>query len=220
MNDGVDMALSVEFRAVFDEVPRSLDEYLTGISRSMMLNAASFFLGFSNNNSQSGTPEKLVEIFFCTENRAPAIEIYQRLKRLEREHGAELRIINPQSSLQLFEYCFNHLTEESRQAKPEAEINIFKAYLLLNQLNTTKEQVAFTSVEELPKDIKLAGMFLSQSYPYSDLCHYDTAEIFVGQVIKSIFLFELLESSDLARPLLNASMNTFRVQVGKTTTKR
>ncbi|MBW8050174.1 MAG: hypothetical protein FVQ77_07525 [Cytophagales bacterium] len=202
MEKGLHLKLLVEFSAVFDEEPKDLETYLTGISRSMLLNVAAFFLGFSNRKSKYENYKNLLETFFCAENNSIANQIYFKLMKLEDDKRKEIIIIQPQSSLQLFEYCFDNLSNDETQKKAEAEVNIFKAYLYLNEQNTTKEQTAFISTKNLPQWLRIAGISLSQSYPYSELINYDIKEVFVGQIIKSIFLFEFLETNPKTQLLL------------------
>jgi hypothetical protein len=136
MNDVFNLKLIVEYSAVFDEEPKDLKTYLTGISRSMLLTAATFFLGFSNRKSKFEDYKDFLGMFFCQENNQLANEIYFKLNALIQKRQAELIIISPQASLQIFEFCFDNLTDEDTQEKAEAERNIFKAILLTNERNT------------------------------------------------------------------------------------
>lgn len=209
MNDGFSLKLIVEYSAVFDEEPKELKTYLTGISRSMLLNAATFFLGFSNRKSKFEDYKEFLGMFFCQENNQLANEIYFKLNTLRQKHQAELIIISPQASLQIFEFCFDHLTDEDKQEKAEAERNIFKAILLTNEHNTELQKVSSESTKNIPQGLRFAALSLSQSFAYSDIINYEISAVLTTQVIKSIYLFEFLEANPQTKILLQAFLNYF-----------
>lgn len=215
MITGFENVLLAEFKTVFhDEEPRSLEQYLTGISRSILLQVGAYFLGFSNQKLAYGSYKTLLETFFCSENNAFANKVYDRLQNLEKQEqekgrNPHLVIINPPSSLQLFEYGFEYLTEEETQSKAEIEVNLFKAYLLLNQQNTSKDVIAKRTTENLSKELYLPALIFAQSYPYSDLINYETTELITAQIIKSFYLFEFLAENDETRALLDSFLQYY-----------
>jgi hypothetical protein len=198
------MGLIAEYNKVLGEEPKDIDHYLNGISRHGILQAGAFLLGFKVQKSQYQNYRELIKMFFRTENAEFAKRMRSGLDKLEAESGAEIVVINPQTSLNLFQYAFEHLNDEETQSEVEIEQNIFLAYLALNQLGTQKESIAFSSSKSAPEQLRLAAMFFSQSYPYSDIVNYDEVKLFTGQLIKAILLFEYLESNDRTKPLLNA----------------
>lgn len=204
------MKLQVEYSLVFDDTPLEIKDYLTGISRSMLLEIASFFLGFENRNSKYNDLKEFFSNYFRQENSLFANKIYLKLKNVSNEKNAELNIINHQTSLQLFEFCFDNLTEENTQTGAEAEVNIFKAYLALVEQNKYKEEISSLSIKNLPIELQFAGISLAQSFPYSDLLNYDKIEVFVCQIIKSVYLFEYLESNQRTKPLLAHFLQYFK----------
>src|SRR5689334_6475668 len=105
MTSGFTMDLLVTFSEVFDEQPKDLKTYLTGISRSKLLNIGAFFLGFSNRNSEFQDYKEFLGMFFQQENNNLANEIYTKLNELSQRENAELIIITPLTILQLFEFC-------------------------------------------------------------------------------------------------------------------
>jgi len=202
MTSGFTIGLLVTFSNVFDEEPKDLNAYLTGISRSKLLNVGAFFLGFANRNSQFQDYKDFLSMFFRQENNQIANEIYVKLNNLQQKENAELKIVNPLTFLQLFEFCFDNLTEEDGQTEAESEVSIFKSILYLNEQNIKIQNVAFTSTEKVELELKPAAMSLSQSFPYSELINNDISEVMAGQMIKSILLFEFLESDPRTHTLL------------------
>ena len=216
MTSGFTIDLLVTFSEVFDEEPKDLKAYLTGISRSKLLNVGAFFLGFANRNSEFKDYKALLSMFFRQENNLLANEIYAKLNKLQQKENAELIIVNPLTFLQLFEFCFDNLTEDDSQTEAESEVNIFKSILYLNEQNIKFQNVAFTSTQDVGDVSKLAAMSLSQSFPYSELINYDESEVLAGQMIKSIFFFEFLESDPRTNTLLTEFLKHFESQDWKT----
>ncbi len=203
--------LLAEFSAVFDEAPKSLDEYLKGIDRQTFLNAVAFLLGFSNRNSEYDSHHTLLSMFFNAENNELANQINDKLNVLQQKYGSSPLIVNPLTALQLFEYGFDHLNEESTQSKSETEVSIFKAILAQNEANTQAQQLGYDSTEALEMPAKLHAMTFATLLPSSELVNYDLYEVAATQLIKSIYLFEFLASNERTQPLLDAFLQKFKV---------
>ncbi|MEJ7827713.1 MAG: hypothetical protein WKF91_05950 [Segetibacter sp.] len=209
IGDGVTMGQLLEFEVAFpQEKPRELEEYLVGGSRDIILNVAAAFLGFKNQNSRFKQSKHLLEAIFSAENNAFAKEVYDKIKYIEAQ-GKEVGIVNPISSLKLFETFFQSEVQEATQTHAEFEVNLFKAYLALNSKFTDAQKVAFSSVEDLDNDLKSPMMIFCMYYPASDKVNYSMEEIWVTQTIKSIYLFQFLESQDQTRPLLEVFLKHF-----------
>ncbi|MBL0202373.1 MAG: hypothetical protein IPP81_20110 [Chitinophagaceae bacterium] len=209
MKDGITIDILVEFEAVFDEPPKSLKEYLTGISRSTLLNVAAFFLGFSNHSSKYGKYEDFLSMFFCKENQLIANQIFRKLQILEQRNQAKLLITNPITILELFEFVFENLDEQETQSSPEIEVNVFKSLLLINQHLVLAQSPSGTSTKDVPEYLRVAALSLSQSYPYTDLVNYDASEVLAAQMVKSIFLFEFLAENKKTASLLSQLLEYF-----------
>ena len=218
MRKGVKHFLLAEFKTIFhDEEPSSLDVYLEGISRSMLMHVGVFFLGFSNQESEYEDFKKVLSSFFGPENEGFANDLNARFEKLKDENtkdgsAPDILVINPPSSLQLFEYGFENLNDVKTQSKQDAEINIFKSYLILNERNAEKDIVAIKSTINLPKDLSFAAMSFAQSFPYSDLINYDVAELVTSQWIKAMYLFEFIESREETKPMLVEFENYYAVE--------
>ena len=202
MKSGFQQKLILEFREIFDDEPKTLSEYLNGISKTKMLMAGAHFLGFDNRKSKFHDHWEFFSMYFCGENNALANSHYKQVVKLEADRKASIIIVNALSSLQLFEYCFENLNETDAQTNAEVEVNLFKAYLLLNQLNTEKDSIASKSCDALGTEFKFAGLTLAQSFAYSDIANYNLAETFTCQFVKAVYLFEFLTSNKETENLL------------------
>lgn len=199
----------LEYEVAFPgEEKLSIEQYLGGGSRSMILNSAVFFLGFKDSKSKYADNREFIGMFFREENSSLANQVYDRIKELEKKNIL-ISIINAYSSLKLFEYYFSKAEEPEMQTQAEFEVNLFKAYLVLNSEFTEKQRVAFPSVQESDEELKIPMMLFCMEYPVSDKSNYDISHIWVTQIIKSIYLFQFLETHEKTRPLLSAFLSYF-----------
>lgn len=198
----------IEYKTIFEDEALNLDEYLNGISRDQLIKCAIFFLSFSNKNSEFEHYSNLLQMFFCEDNAQFKENVISKIQAHERKGFTNISIINVRSSLVLFEYAFENLNEDHTQSYSEAEINIFKAYLLINQDLLEKEE----NIEKtLPNnDIKFPALSLTQSFPYSGLQNYNLTELVATQMIKSILLFEFLDACESTRYLLEQYLQQYQ----------
>lgn len=205
----VTMGQILEFEAAFPgEEKLTVEQYLAGSSREMILNAAAFFLGFKNQKSKFDDNREFLGMFFRAENNGLANQVYERIKEFEKK-GIRIGIINTYSSLKLFEYFFSRPEEPITQTEAQLEINLFKAYLVLNSEFTKKQSVAFPSAQESDEELKIPMMMFCMQYPVTDKSNYDINQIWATQMIKAIYLFQFLESHEKTKPLLAAFLAHF-----------
>ncbi len=201
--------LLLEFAVAFPgEQPRRPEEYLMGGNRDLVLNAASFFLGFKNRDSRYVNNRDLLGMFFRQENRDFATAVHERIRIQERQ-GRQVQIINPYTSLKLFETFFQIVDNDVTQTPQEFEINLFKAYLVLNSNFTSRQMAATTSTTELEEELKIPMLFFCMSYVASDVTNYDLSELWITQTIKTIYLFQFLERDARTQRLLAAFLTHF-----------
>ena len=215
MKTGVQQKTILEFREVFEEEAKPLGVYLKGISRAKMLMVGAHFLGFDNRKSKFHNHKEFFSMYFCAENNALANSIYKQVVKLETDGQASIIIVNALSSLQLFEHCFENLDETDTQTNAEIEVNLFKAYLFLNQLNTEKDSIASKSCKALGVEFQFAGMTLAQSFAYSDIENYNLAETFTCQFVKAVYLFEFLSTHKDTEKLLEEFLKRFACKTWK-----
>jgi len=199
----------LEFETLFPhENPLSPEEYLKGGNRSLILDIATFFLSFKTQNSKYHSSKNVLEIIFGENNNGFANDVYNQILAIEKK-GAKVTIINPQSSLDLFEYFFRLDEYEQTQDPDEFEINFFKAYLVFNSRFTKEQLKAFSSTKDLEEDLHYPMMIFCSSYPYTDKVNYDINGIWITQVIKSVWFFEFLEKNKQTLALLEVFLNYF-----------
>nr|WP_292968903.1 hypothetical protein [Allomuricauda sp.] len=216
------MELSGRIVITFDDVlpgekPLSLDEYLDGISKEMLIKFSSFILGFSR-NSEFENPSAFLRMYFSKENKDFANEVFENLSSFakESEYGiATYSFPYIVSSLSFFEYAHDKDYGETKSfSNPEMEIKIFKAYLLLNKFNTTdRTPILNESTKHLKGEISkypvayIIGLLLNNS----DFSNYEIRKVFVTQTIRAISFFEFLAKTPEAHELLEAFFNEYGI---------
>lgn len=155
----VQLEIVLEFESIFpNETPCTPNEYLKGENRDVILRVASFFLGFHIQNSEYEDNQTLLKnIFFKEkENEAFARNILQKINDIEKKEQRKVTIINPLTSLMLFELFYDKKAEQERTQQPaEFERNLFKAYLVLNSQYLSKQKIAIESTRQLDEEKKL-----------------------------------------------------------------
>lgn len=207
----------LEFEVAFpNEQPKTVEEYLKGGSKELILNAAAHFLGFKNQKSNYEDPKQALEMFFRTENQGLASEVYKNIITINKP----VHIFNVYSSLKLFEIFFKVNSEEENQNEAEFEVNLFKALLVLNSSFTKNQFTTFHSTIGLPKELKLPMMLFCGSYPISDKINYNINVLWTSQFIKAMYLFQFLESDPRTQQLLLEFLNRFECTNWKEYLKR
>lgn len=205
----VGMVQLLEFKVAFPgDKPLSVEEYLKGGSKAMILKVAAFLLGSKSQDSKYHDNREFLGAIFGPENNALANSVNDKITEIERK-GTRVRIINTYASLKLFESFFTKEEEPETQTHDEFETNIFKAYLTLNSEFTKNQDAAISSTEELEDELKIAMMMFCSDYPISDKENYDIKQVWGSQMIKTIYLFQYLERNVATRPLLSAFLAYF-----------
>jgi len=199
----------LEFQILFpDEIPMSPVEYMKGGGRDVILKSALFLLSLKPDSTREKDNQIFLSKFFSNENNHFARYVANRIQTLENE-GMFVLINNPLTSLKLFEYFFSKDEDEKTQSDVDFEINLFKAYLVLNSEFARVQQKAFSSTEGLESEFQLSMMMFCAEYPSSDKTNFDIKQIWGTQMIKSVYLFNFLESNSVTKPLLDAFLLSF-----------
>lgn len=193
--------IKLEYRNLFDEPALSIDEYLEGVDKKFILQAM-ILLSNGWGEYQDDIYTFLIK-FFSTPNQILAQQLYSRIFKMGEEIYFKTKvipkytIINVQSSLAFFYYVFQKEDTPnllpSKLSNAEAEIRIFKAYLLFNeQLNY--DDVTINSTSELSdKVFKGSSMFFTNSFSYFEYTNFDINKISITQAIKAVKLFSFME---------------------------
>ena len=205
----VTMGQLLEFEVAFPGEPRySVEYYLMGGSKELILNTAAFFLGFRNQRSRYAGTREFLTMYFRGANQELASQIYHRIHEFEKA-GVTIGIINAYSSLKLFEIFFNRKSEQETQTDKEFEVSMFKAYLVLNSEFTERQKIAFPSSQNSDDKLRVPMSMFCMHYPIADKTNFDILQIWVTQLIKAIYLFQFLEVNAKTQPLLEAFLKYF-----------
>ena len=212
------MKLVVSFKMAFpDEKPKELSEYLKGISKETLLQVSPFFLGFNSTKSEYSNIGKFLEMFFSQSNILIAQQIFKNISNDAQEHGYNIdnyEIPYSVSSLSFFEYIFDSSIEtENILTNEEAEINILKAYLFINQHNTEERGLlSASSTEHLDIKYKAPAVLLTIHLNNFDLTNYNIAKVFTTQLLRAIYFFTFLEEREDTKQLITEFYQVYGVQ--------
>ncbi len=211
--------LGVTFEACFPEEERkSLDEYLSGISRETLLKTGSHFLGFDTEKSKYSDVVAFMNMFFSQGNQDFAQDAYQNLvnyvAQAEYDIG-DYEIPYVGSSLLFFEYVFDNVSEdiETEKTNEEMERDMFKAYLHLNQVAFTDRGIAQSEADEKSgiKFTPAQALLMLQFHNY-DFINYRTDKVFTCQFLRALSYFEFLSGIERCKPLLIAFYEHYGVE--------
>lgn len=219
--------IPISFEACFPgEAPKDLKAYLKGADKATLLKIGSFFLGFKIQNSKYSNLISFLDMFFSDENQDFKAEIIKNLGVYISEGNRtsdDYEIPYVISSLSFFEFVYDNIDEKQTQtlSYPEIEQNVFKAYLLLTQINTVERGKL---LEKNIKDNKLvlsaAEILLVNQLHNYDVTNYRIDKTFTCQFLKSIYFFEFLEGREDTSELLKSFYNFYGVKDYKDYLKR
>lgn len=207
----------LQFSDVFSEQPKTLAHYLQNIPKSVLLKAASHFLGYFNRQSKYvDNYMDFLLMYFQKDN----LEIFQvvvsAIKKMESQFPEwKVRIVNHQTSLILFEYAYQHGLEIEKQIDFDTklfEINLFKAYLLINEDLDKKQTAEIKKLEGFPPHDKIRKIMLILSLPDMDLINHNETDVFVCQLLKANWLFSFLKIEPRCQPILSALFQHYQAE--------
>lgn len=204
------LARFIEFEQAFDEPKSHWQSYLSGIDNDTLLLAATHFLGrheLASNDYYSD-----MEQIFGPHNANASEKIFRRLAQLERQLNSKLKLVHPKSALRLFEYGFQRTDEPRTQSEPEVELSFFKAFAAQNDEYGAEQN---TSVDEAIEQgvSKIAMLSLAGAHSDFDLVNVNTPRVLLMQLLKSVRLFQFLESDATYYPLLTAFLQQYQCPV-------
>lgn len=183
--------LRLEFEHVFpDEVEKDIIEYLKNISAFTLLN----IIGFSNTHPQPNFDN-------FASNLDIRKDIIDRVIKYSRENNIEEkpRLVSREGSLRLAEIILSNrkeLIEENKNDDRDTdEINIFKAFLVINkEVNSKQKLIASEDNFE-----KLVDMCIAMTFSTSDFGIFENNDLEFGKlvyatIIRFEFLVEFLQS--------------------------
>lgn len=187
------MVYRLEHSAMFPaEKTATVESYLKGIKRELILRTGSYLSAFDKKNPAVRDNFTVLSKWFNAENNGFANDIYKELKRLDKKENRETIILNIYTTLKLLEKGF-HQKDDENLTNTEIEKRIFKAYLLLNEIDNNKDNDIFKSLEDQEKDIKWPLLVFTQTFRYADISNYSLREVYSEQLVKATQFFKFLE---------------------------
>ncbi|WP_289038512.1 hypothetical protein [uncultured Zobellia sp.] len=189
----INTILRLEFEHVFsDEEPQELLSYLGNVSKFMLLN----IIGFTNT-----APLPNFDNFFS--NSSVQNDIIERVIRYSRANNIASKpdLISREACLRLAEIILSNkealFAEENEKDVDRDEINVFKAFLILNKEVNGKQKLT-NSIEN---EDKIADMMMAMSFSSIDSGLYndntiDLAKLLYATIIRFEMLIEFLQSKE------------------------
>jgi len=185
----MDLRLIVEHKHIFGYPTHSLDYLLKDIDKWLLVRAASYFIkGFYNDIPFFCTSGR----FFSTPNSDFAYHLFLILRYMNLM--SSVTIFNTQSSLFFLEKALSMPNIGIDNRDPQTEINLIKAYLIINQELVAKEDKLIKKIETLDAEEKLAAYLFYQPLSYSDFENYDYGLEVAAQTVKAILFFKFCEA--------------------------
>lgn len=199
------LARVVEYTEIFDDSPRPVAEYLSGLSREMRLTTAVYLLGFRGFKPY----QEILPRLFGAHNQAYANSIVSRLRAIERFDGAMVALVGDVAKLRFFELIFQLPDEAQTQSEVEMERSIFKALMVLNAELEEQYKIASAAAPALPGVEEMVGLLLLHSHTSYDVSQDQMEQLVIAQMYKCARLFEFLATDVAYQPLLQAFLSYF-----------
>lgn len=202
----------IDFEKVFEG--ENSEDYLKKIEdipKRLLVEVASYFVSANPDNELVKDYKYFLSKLFGKENNKLANEINDKIVRYKNEKSKNVGILNPRTSLKLFETVLTQNKEDIEISNKELEILIFKIYLALNTQLNKNDNLIIESTKEFNQYPDLICLAIGNSLPTSDISNYNLKSVFVGQILKAIFLFEFLSTQNSSQTLLENFYSRFKV---------
>lgn len=202
----------IDFEKVFEG--ENSEDYLKKIEdipKRLLVEVASFFVSANPDNELVKDYKHFLSKLFGNENNKLSNEINDKLVEYKKEKSKTIGILNPRTSLKLFETVLTQNQEDREISDKDLEILIFKIYLALNTQLNKNDNLIIESTKKFSQYPDLICLAIGNSLPISDISNYNLKSVFVGQILKAIFLFEFLSTQDSSQTLLENFYARFKV---------
>ncbi len=202
--------IQIGFSETYPDHPsENIPSLLNGIPQSLLLKAVSGILAEQVRSIDN--LRDFLEFWFRPSNTEFANDAYTRIRPIEKEFG-NLIVAGVPAALKLYSYALNHLSEESSLTDEQMEINIFKAFLIQNDILNSIDAKITETTENLPFELRWCGSHFASAVRFSDVVNFDLAELFVSEFVRAVLFFEFLEAQPGAKPLLEKFYQIYQVQ--------
>lgn len=202
----------IDFEKVFED--ENSDDYIKKIEyipKTLLVDIASFFVSANPDNELVKDYKYFLSKLFGKENNMLANEINDKIVQYKNEKSKNVGILNPRTSLKLFETVLTQNQKDIEISNEQLEILIFKIYLALNTQFNKNDNLIIESAKKFNQYPERICLAIGNSLPTSDISNYNLKSVFVGQILKAIFLFEFLSTQDTSKTLLEKFYNRFKV---------
>lgn len=202
----------LDFNKIFET--ENSEEYLKRISdipKELLIDASTFLLSFNPGSSFIKNHTELLSKWFGKENNQLANEINDKINNYNKEGSKEVGIINPRTSLTLFEKVLASNNEATEINNSNFEILLFKVYLALNQQHNINDNLVIKTANKFEDYPKLFCLSIGYSLPIFDITNFNIHTVFISQVLKAIFLLEFLDNRKDTEKLLGVFYAKFEV---------
>jgi hypothetical protein len=202
----------IDFRKVFDT--ENSEDYLKRIEdipQNILVDAASYLTSFHPDSDLVKDHRNLLSKWFGKENNGLANEINDKINLYNKSKSNNTGILNPRTSLKLFESVLSNNQNVDEISNEEFETLLFKIYLALNEQLNKNDELIIDSAQKFENYPQFICLAIGISLPTSDISNYNLKSVFIGQVLKAIFLFEFLAEQDSAQLLLKSFFDRFNV---------
>lgn len=202
----------IDFDKVFkDENSEDYLRKIENIPKKLLIDIASYFVSANPDNELVKDYKYFLSKLFGKENNKLANEINDKIVQYKNEKSKTVGILNPRTSLKLFETVLAQNQEDIDIDNKDLEILIFKIYLALNKQLNKNDNLIIESVKKFNQYPEFICLIIGNSLPTSDISNYNLKSVFIGQVLKAIFLFEFLSKQASTQKLLEDFYQRFEV---------
>ncbi|NLO71782.1 MAG: hypothetical protein GX102_12740 [Porphyromonadaceae bacterium] len=203
----------LQFETVFPE--ENYQDYLgklNEIPKELLIDFSTHFLRFENENPLNIDYKLLLFNWFNKENEGFVRHLIQVIDNYLKTNGREFIIINPRTSLTLFEHIlFQENSDKSEQNNSEHEILLFKIYLAYNTHTIQSEKQVAKSTEEIDSKFNFTAKILTQSLANYDISNFNLKSVFVSEFVKVLLFFKMVSQKKKFQPLIKKFYQYFDV---------
>jgi len=202
----------IDFEKVFED--ENSEDYLkkiNNIPKRLLIDIASFFASVNPDNILVKDYKQFLSRFFGKENNKLANEINNKIIQYLDGETKTVGILNPRTSLKLFETVLSRNQDNIEINNKDLEILIFKIYLALNTQLNRNDKLVIESSQKFNHYPELIRLAIGNSLPTSDISNFNLKSVFVGQILRAIYLFEFLSIQNSSINLLENFYKRFKV---------
>ena len=203
----------LQFETVFPE--ENYQDYLVKLNeipKELLIDFSTHFLRYEHENPFNRDYKLLLFNWFNKENAGFVRHLIQVIDNYLKTNRREFIIINPRTSLTLFEHIlFQENNDKSEHNNSELEILLFKIYLAYNTYTIQREKQVAISTEEIDPKFNFTAKLLTQSLANYDISNYNLKSVFVTEFVKVLLFFKMVSKKEKFQHLIREFYHYFDV---------